>query len=172
MTRTQTPVALARFDRASLADATAILEPCCASRRWVTELAGGRPYGSYAALERAADAALSALTWADVLEALSAHPRIGDRMASNSTEAAWSRSEQSGTIGMSDETASDLLAANLAYERRFEHVFLICATGLSPEQMLAAARARLANEPDVEAQVVRAELAKIVALRLAKAVAP
>ena len=48
-------------------------------------------------------------------------------------------------------------------------MFLICATGLTAEQMLAALRSRLHNDPVAEQTAVRGELAKIVRLRLAKA---
>ena len=48
-----------------------------------------------AGLLAAADAAARALSWPDVLSALSAHPRIGERAAGDSQEASWSRTEQS-----------------------------------------------------------------------------
>jgi 2-oxo-4-hydroxy-4-carboxy-5-ureidoimidazoline decarboxylase len=57
---------------------------------------------------------------------------------------------------------------NRAYEERFGHVFLICATGLSAAEMLAALRERLGNDVEAERAAVRAELAKIVDLRLAR----
>jgi len=56
----------------------------------------------------------------------------------------------------------------VAYEQRFGHVFLICATGLSASELLDALRARLTNPVEAERDVVRGELAKIVRLRLAK----
>jgi 2-oxo-4-hydroxy-4-carboxy-5-ureidoimidazoline decarboxylase len=49
-------------------------------------------------------------------------------------------------------------------------VFLICATGLSASQMLAALRDRLTHDPVAEIDVVREELRKIALLRLAKVV--
>ena len=58
---------------------------------------------------------------------------------------------------------------NAAYEERFGHVFLICATGMSAASMLGALRARLGHDPAAEREVVRDELVKIVGLRLAKA---
>jgi 2-oxo-4-hydroxy-4-carboxy-5-ureidoimidazoline decarboxylase len=61
-----------------------------------------------------------------------------------------------------------LEAANAAYEKRFGHVFLICATGMSAASMLAALQARLGHDPAAEREVVRDELMKIVRLRLAK----
>ena len=47
-------------------------------------------------------------------------------------------------------------------------MFLICATGLSAEQMLAALRDRLGNDEATERAVVRAELLEIIHLRLTR----
>jgi len=56
----------------------------------------------------------------------------------------------------------------VAYEQRFGHVFLICATGLSASELLDALRGAVTNPVEAERDVVRGELAKIVRLRLAK----
>jgi 2-oxo-4-hydroxy-4-carboxy-5-ureidoimidazoline decarboxylase len=66
--------------------------------------------------------------------------------------------------------ASDLATVNQAYEQRFDHVFLICATGLPAEHMLAEARRRLTNDPAAERRETVRELGKIVRLRLEKLV--
>ncbi|WP_243725551.1 2-oxo-4-hydroxy-4-carboxy-5-ureidoimidazoline decarboxylase [Actinomadura rubrisoli] len=141
---------------------------CCASRRWADAVAAGRPYAGLEALRSASAAALADLDWGEVEKALAAHPRIGDRVRGGDREAAWSRGEQSGVDGAAAELRKALVEGNRAYEERFGHVFLICATGLSAAEMLAALRARLANDPGTEREVVRDELAKIVDLRLAK----
>ena len=108
---------------------------------------------------------LRALRWDDVEQALAAHPRIGERAAGDSKEAGWSRDEQAGAT-----PGDDLVAGNRVYEERFGHVFLICATGLSGEEMLDRTRARgSATIPATERDVVREELRKIVDLRLGKA---
>ncbi|MFB4312486.1 2-oxo-4-hydroxy-4-carboxy-5-ureidoimidazoline decarboxylase [Actinomadura sp. 21ATH] len=138
---------------------------CCASRRWAAAVAAGRPYGGFEELWAAAKAELDALEWADVEEALAAHPRIGERAGGTGREAAWSRSEQSGV----DEGARAAFAeGNRRYEERFGHVFLICATGLGAAEMLAALEERLGNAPEEERAIVREELGKIVRLRLAR----
>jgi len=160
---------MADFDAMPVTDAAAELLPCCASRRWINELVNRRPYGSLDALIAASDAVLAGLSWADVEEALAAHPRIGERTLERRREDAWSRQEQSGVRPADGEIEVALREGNVAYEERFGHVFLICATGLSGRQMLAALHARLGNSPDLERAVVRTELIKIVRLRLAKA---
>ncbi|WP_328601210.1 2-oxo-4-hydroxy-4-carboxy-5-ureidoimidazoline decarboxylase [Actinomadura physcomitrii] len=141
---------------------------CCASRRWAAEVAAGRPYADLAELRAASATALADLDWADVEEALSAHPRIGERLRGGSREAAWSRGEQSGMDAAAVEVRTALADGNRAYEERFGHVFLICATGLGAAEMLAALRVRLRNDAAAERAAVRAELAKIVDLRLAR----
>jgi 2-oxo-4-hydroxy-4-carboxy-5-ureidoimidazoline decarboxylase len=149
-------------------DAERELRSCCAATAWVRRVAAARPFADATALTRAADAAFAKLGWPDIEEALRAHPRIGDRPRGLDRESSWSRGEQAGFIDAAKEVAHDLHEGNIAYEKRFGHVFLICATGLSAEQMLAALRARLGNDEATEHAVVRAELLEITHLRLAK----
>jgi 2-oxo-4-hydroxy-4-carboxy-5-ureidoimidazoline decarboxylase len=74
-----------------------------------------------------------------------------------------SASEQSGV----DESDADrLLAANVAYEARFGHIYLVCAAGRSSAELLADAANRMANDPVTELVVVRRELGRIARLRL------
>ncbi|RGA04413.1 2-oxo-4-hydroxy-4-carboxy-5-ureidoimidazoline decarboxylase, partial [Microbispora triticiradicis] len=112
--------------------------------------------------------ALAALAWDDVLEALAAHPRIGERPGGAGREAAWSRSEQSGAADAGRGVLDALREGNAAYESRFGHVYLVCATGRDADDLLALLRGRLGNDEETERGVVRDELSKIVALRLAK----
>ncbi|RSN51341.1 MULTISPECIES: 2-oxo-4-hydroxy-4-carboxy-5-ureidoimidazoline decarboxylase [Actinomadura] len=140
------------------------LRACCASRAWLAAVRGAGP----AELRTASARALDGLDWAGVAEALAAHPRIGDRVRGGGRGPAWSRGEQSGADGAPAEVRDALIEGNRAYEERFGHVFLICATGLSAAEMLAALRERLGNDPEAERAVVRRELAGIVDLRLAK----
>jgi 2-oxo-4-hydroxy-4-carboxy-5-ureidoimidazoline decarboxylase len=159
---------VAVLDRAAAGEAAGLLRPCCASARWVAELVAGRPYRSLDRLLAASDAAAAALGWADVEEALAAHPRIGERAAGVSREASWSRGEQAGAAGAAAAVQAGLAAGNAEYEARFGHVFLICAAGRSGAEMLAELRARLGNGEADEQQVVRRELGAIARLRLAR----
>ena len=153
---------LASFNAAPEQEAQAEMLACCASRRFAAAMAAGRPYPSPAAAEAAVETVFGSLTWPDVLEAMDAHPRIGARVSGPSA------AEQSG---VADDSRAALQAGNAAYEERFGHVFLICATGLSGEQMLAALRQRLANDETSERLVATAELRKITVLRVRKALA-
>jgi 2-oxo-4-hydroxy-4-carboxy-5-ureidoimidazoline decarboxylase len=147
-------------------DAGRELLACCASRRWAAAVADGRPYGGWTELAAAASAAMKALRWSDVLEALDAHPRIGDRAAGESREAKWSRAEQAAAAGGPASVQQELVRANAEYEQAFGHVFLIRAAGRSAEEILAAARERLGHDAATEQQVVRGELGEIALLRL------
>ena len=150
------------------ADAERELHTCCASVTWVRSVTAARPFADMDAFTHAADAAFATLDWSDIEEALHAHPRIGDRPRGLDRESSWSRKEQAGVIDAGGEVTHELHEGNLAYERKFGHVFLINATGLSAEHMLAALRERLGGDDATEREIVRAELLKITHLRLSK----
>ena len=156
--------ALAAFNAAPPEAAERDLLACCASRSFAKAIADGRPYPGPAALQAAVDAAFEALSWDDIVESMNAHPRIGDRAPAGG----WSAAEQSGAASASDRVRQALAEGNRIYERRFGHVFLICASGLSGQDMLDQLRARLGNDPEAERAVVRRELLKITRLRLTK----
>jgi 2-oxo-4-hydroxy-4-carboxy-5-ureidoimidazoline decarboxylase len=147
-----------------------ILSACLDVPRWVDEVAAGRPYAAVDALRAAGTAVAETVTWDEAAGALDRHPRIGERQAAAGQgpgESAWSRREQSG-VGAADLDA--LAAGNRAYEERFGHLFLICATGLSGSEIRTALDERLTHSPEAERPVVVSELRKIAAVRLAKAV--
>lgn len=137
---------------------------CCASSALARDIAGHRPYGEPAALLAAIEAAFKSLSWTDIVEAMNEHPRIGDRVAAGT----WSAAEQSGAADADSRVRQDLAAGNRAYEDRFGHVFLVCASGLSAAEMLGRLRARLGHDPQAERAVVREELLKITRLRMTK----
>lgn len=126
-----------------------------------------RPFTSDTALLHSAEHAWWGLEPRDWLEAFAQHPRIGERSAD-----AWSRREQAGVDGATAATRAALAAATRAYEERFGHVFLICATGKSADQMLDALRRRLANDPATELRIAAGQQAEITRLRLEKLVGP
>ncbi|WP_405151844.1 2-oxo-4-hydroxy-4-carboxy-5-ureidoimidazoline decarboxylase [Sphaerisporangium sp. NBC_01403] len=159
------------FNALSPIEAERELLACCASGTFARQVAASRPYDDIAPAVDTAEAAVKDLSWPEVLEALTAHPRIGERMQGSGRESLWSRLEQSGVTGSSYETRGELLRGNMMYEERFGHVYLICATGLSAEEMLGRLRDRLRNDQETERAVVREELAKITRLRVAKLLA-
>ncbi|TDD05507.1 2-oxo-4-hydroxy-4-carboxy-5-ureidoimidazoline decarboxylase [Nonomuraea diastatica] len=160
-----TLTALDAFNARPPDEAERDLVACCACRAFAAKVAGLRPYRGLGELLAAADAAVRELEWSGVLEALSAHPRIGERAAGSGTEATWSRQEQSGA---GDAPRAALAGGNRAYEQRFGHVYLVCATGLSGAELLAKLTSRLRNDEETERDIVRAELAAITRVRLRK----
>lgn len=140
---------------------------CCAAPTWCADIAAKRPYDDRSEIIAAADAAARGLSWAEVLAGLSAHPRIGERAAGDSAEAAWSRREQAAAARSADDvTRAALVEANHAYEERFGHVFLIFASGKTQAEILAAARERLGNDEASERVIVADQLREIALLRL------
>ena len=100
-----------RFHSLSHEDAAAELMTCCAARSWAARMSDLRPFLGEAALVATGRMLAEQLSWPEVLEALSAHPRVGQRLASQTTEARWSREEQSGVSAGSKEA---LIAGNTA----------------------------------------------------------
>jgi 2-oxo-4-hydroxy-4-carboxy-5-ureidoimidazoline decarboxylase len=167
---------------------------CCSAPAWAGPMTAGRPYASAADAIRRSSSIVAALSVADLAEALAGHPRIGERPATNYDSASqegasqegasqngaghegagaadWSRQEQSGVDAGDTATKRALAQANLEYEERFGHIYLVCASGRTGTELLALLRSRLQNEPEDEWQVVRTELQKINALRLQRLLA-
>ncbi len=172
--RQRGPAAL--LDSLPADDGKEALLRCCGSTAWADALMAARPFGDDVALRLAADEVWWTLPPEEWLAAFAHHPRIGEdperlrrRFAAT---AGWAGGEQSGVATASEDTLAALLEGNLAYEARFGHVFLICATGLSADQMLAALRRRLPNDPARERLVAAGEQAKITRLRLDKLESP
>jgi 2-oxo-4-hydroxy-4-carboxy-5-ureidoimidazoline decarboxylase len=140
------------------------LRTICTAPRWASAVAAERPYGSVDALQ---EAAATALTAADLEQALEGHPRIGDRAASGT-----SGHEQATVARAGDDLHAALTAGNAAYEARFGHVYLVCASGRSAEHLLATLRVRLTNDPDTERAVALRELGAINRIRIAGMVNP
>jgi allantoicase len=148
------------------------LEECCGSEAWAEGMILSRPFADPTAVFLRADEVWWGLDEQGQAEAFEHHPRIGDnperlreRFASTAT---WAAGEQSGVSGASEATLTALEEGNRTYEARFGHVFLICATGLTADQMLGALQRRLPNETHYEHRLAAAEQAKITRIRLQK----
>jgi 2-oxo-4-hydroxy-4-carboxy-5-ureidoimidazoline decarboxylase len=147
----------------------AALNRACGSSRWAAGVLAAGPVEDLDALWTVVDAAFDALERDDWLEAFRHHPRIGDvdklreRFAHSGD---LSEREQAGLSGADEAVLSRLHAMNLAYEERFGHVFLICASGKRADEMLVSLDARYDNCPDEELRIAAAEQRKITRLRL------
>jgi len=154
------------------ADASAeLLRSCCGSSRWVDEMIGRRPFGSLDALLVAADQSWASTDAGDWHEAFAHHPRIGEGQsvaAQDARASSWSRAEQ-GAIGAASEgTQAEIADMNQEYERRFGHIYIACASGRTPSELLTVARRRLANDADIELLTAAEEQRQIMHLRLRK----
>jgi 2-oxo-4-hydroxy-4-carboxy-5-ureidoimidazoline decarboxylase len=110
----------------------------------------------------------------DWLEAFAGHPRIGDLESLRSrfgSTAHLAAGEQAGARAASDKVLRALAQGNEEYESRFGHIFIVCATGKSADEMLAILQQRLGNAPAVELEIAAGEQRKITRLRLARMVA-
>jgi 2-oxo-4-hydroxy-4-carboxy-5-ureidoimidazoline decarboxylase len=157
---------LDEFNGAPADRAVEALRACNAAPRFAASLVAARPFGDVDTLVARAEEVARALPWDEVAIALAAHPRIGDRVEGSTAEAAASRREQSSVSDADDTMREALLAGNREYEARFDHVFLIRASGRSPEEMLAELRRRLGNDEQAERAEVTEQLAQITALRV------
>ncbi|GAA3377327.1 2-oxo-4-hydroxy-4-carboxy-5-ureidoimidazoline decarboxylase [Streptomyces sannanensis] len=166
MTSSTTNPGLARFNASPESEAKAALHEVCASSAWGSKLLAHRPYDTADDLFAAGDAAMGELTTADLREAMAGHPPIGRPKPGDPT----SSHEQSGMAGVSEDLKAEMLELNLAYQDRFGHVFLICATGRTGEQMRDAVRDRIGNSPEQEREIVRTELGRINQIRLTRLV--
>jgi OHCU decarboxylase len=120
----------------------------------------------------AADEVWQNLSESDWLEAFDAHPRIGGReraaRAQHAQAEGWSEQEQASARDAGQATLDELAAANRAYEEKFGHIFIVCATGKTAGEMLALLHTRLPNDAGAELRIAAAEQSKITRLRLEK----
>ncbi|ORM65670.1 OHCU decarboxylase [Pantoea rodasii] len=161
---------LAEFNRSTATDAQASIAHCVAIPDWQQALVAARPYADVAALYRAADLLAKHWQGAELAQALSAHPRIGEKAAGAGKEAALSRNEQSAMQQADGALQFAMLAGNQSYEQRFGRVFLIRAKGRSGEEMLAELQRRLNNDEVTEQQEALTQLREITLLRLKESI--
>jgi 2-oxo-4-hydroxy-4-carboxy-5-ureidoimidazoline decarboxylase len=150
------------------AAAEAVL-PCCGSRAWAAELAAKRPLADEAALLAASSAVWLGLPEQAWQEAFDSHPRIGEQKAQkHATAASLHSSAQEQLVALStDESAKVALKeANHRYEERFGRIFIICASGRSASEILAALEVRMSNDEATEIREAAEQQRQITALRL------
>lgn len=157
-----------------LADAAleAALHRCCGATRWVRAMAEARPFASRAQLFGEGARIWWRLDVADWREAFGHHPRIGADVeklrARFAATADWSAAEQAHVATASEHTLAALAEGNRAYEKRFGFIFIVCASGLSADEMLARLTDRMGNAPADELRIAAGEQMKITRLRLEK----
>jgi 2-oxo-4-hydroxy-4-carboxy-5-ureidoimidazoline decarboxylase len=159
---------LGRWNELSAEAAEAEVLACNGSRAWVRGLAARRPFASEAEVLAVSDEVWDGLSEADWMEAFATHPRIGERhaAAASATSLAWSTREQA-VAERSDASETERLAAgNRTYEARFGRTFLICATGKTKAEILAALEARMERTDEEETMEAAEQQRQITRIRL------
>lgn len=159
---------LARWNFLSSAAAVNEILPCCGSRAWAAAMVARRPLPEESALLAASDEIWRSLAEADWLEAFRSHPRIGESRPGESQSVAWSTQEQRGVVDADDCARVALADGNRAYERRFNRIFIVCATGKSTSEILAILRRRMTNDALTELQEAAEQQRQITQIRLRK----
>jgi len=159
---------LARWNSTDPAAAAEEILPCCGSRAWAAELAARRPVADEDHLLITSDAVWVGLPEAAWQEAFDSHPRIGQQKAKAATETSlgWSATEQSAAMSAHDAAKLDLAEANQRYEEKFGRIFIICASGRSASEILAALESRMNNDAATEVREAAEQQRKITQLRL------
>ena len=159
------------FNQLEETEGAAQLTRCCGARKWVRHMLKARPFSDAQSLFDEAEKYWKLCKREDYLEAFEQHPKIGDLKSLQEKFAstkAWASGEQSGVESAKPETILHLAEGNRFYEDKFGHIFIVCATGKSAQEMLGLLNERLLNEADQELHVAAEEQMKITRIRLQK----
>jgi 2-oxo-4-hydroxy-4-carboxy-5-ureidoimidazoline decarboxylase len=171
---------LARWNGLPLAQAAQDILPCCGSTAWAENMSARKPFADEATLLAASDETWRNLTKADWMEAFRSHPRIGGSLKketgiiesqasdSRAQSAQWSEQEQQRVAAANHAVKAELAQANRDYERRFNHIFIVCATGKSATEILEVLRRRLRNDEETELHEAAEQQRLITHIRLKK----
>ena len=162
---------LSEFNELSKDNIKAALLKCCGSTNWVNRMTEKHPFKSEDELFNIAERNWHECSEEDWLEAFSHHPKLGDlgsikQKFANTSE--WAGEEQSGAKSAAPEIIEELAMANIAYEKKFGFIYILCATGKTAKVMLSILRIRLNNDRQTELKMAMEEQNKITKLRLEK----
>lgn len=141
---------------------------CCHAARWAEAVAAAAPFASFGELVSVAEKAWDNMAEADVLEAFSGHPRIGDLQALRNKYAVTATAEQGQVADAEESVLVRLKDENDAYLEKFGFIFIVCASGKSAAEMLALLEERINNSRDEELANGAREQMAITRLRLQK----
>ncbi|MGA2354430.1 MAG: 2-oxo-4-hydroxy-4-carboxy-5-ureidoimidazoline decarboxylase [Terriglobales bacterium] len=166
---------LSRWNFLSASAAANEILPCCGSKVWAERIVARRPFRDESTLLTESDEVWRSLSESDWLDAFHSHPRIGESLVefdaakvASSQSVAWSEQEQRNVAQGGDAVRIALVEANREYERRFNRIFIVCATGKSPEEILTILRHRLNNDERTELQEAAEQQRQITQIRLRK----
>jgi OHCU decarboxylase len=171
---------LTRWNRLPIDEAVRAILPSCGSMSWARGMVARRPLADEAALLAAANDTWRNLAQSDWMEAFQSHPRIGESrpssleprsppvLSSPDQSVKWSAQEQSNVADSDAAVKSALADANREYERRFDRIFIVCATGKSAPEILEILRRRLKHDAQTELQEAAEQQRQIMEIRLRK----
>jgi 2-oxo-4-hydroxy-4-carboxy-5-ureidoimidazoline decarboxylase len=151
--------------------AVSVILSCCGSRAWARGVAARRPFPNPSVLLAASDETWQNLARSDWMEAFQSHPRIGETQSQQAAPAqaeVWSSQEQGRVKDAGDTIRSALDEGNREYERRFGHIFIVCASSKSAPEILEILRRRLQNDVETEFREAIEQQRQITQLRLRK----
>jgi 2-oxo-4-hydroxy-4-carboxy-5-ureidoimidazoline decarboxylase len=160
---------LARWNSLDPEAAAAAVLPCCGSRAWAAGLAARRPIADEVALLAESSTVWRALPEHAWQEAFDSHPRIGEQKAQGQATVQSLQSsakEQSVALSADEAVKLALKDGNRRYEEKFGRIFIICASGRSAPEILAALEARMNNDAATEIREAAEQQRQITALRL------
>lgn len=163
--------AIATLDSLPDGEFRGLMRSCCASQRYVDEMAARRPFREKEFLFATSKQVWFALNRGDWLEAFAAHPRIGGLKKDKDDDRfkKWSESEQAGVSSADNGLLSELAKLNDDYYQKHGFVFLICASGKSALEMTEKLRERITKDTDTEIDNAAHEQVQITEIRLRKA---
>ena len=167
---------LQRWNYLPIDEATKEILSCCGSKAWAQGMVARRPLADEAALFAASNETWRSLPRSDWMEAFQSHPRIGESRPSQPPTAesqsvrsvAWSTQEQRDVTDAKAAVKKALADANREYERRFNRVFIVCATGKSAAEILEILLRRLKNDAETELHEAAEQQRQITEIRLRK----
>jgi 2-oxo-4-hydroxy-4-carboxy-5-ureidoimidazoline decarboxylase len=160
---------LTRWNHLPADEAAHEILPCCGSTAWAQRMAARRPLADDVTLLAASDETWRGLDDTAWDEAFRSHPRIGETRSaqpSHARSAAWSALEQQKAALAGDDVKIALAERNTEYERRFNRIFIVCASGKTAPEILDILRRRLQNDPDVELREAVEQQRQIMHLRI------
>ena len=142
------------------------LMDCCGSMKWVSKMMQHFPFSSEKQLvDLSTDIWYDQCIEGDWRESFTHHPKIGD--VKSLTEK-YAGKEQAEVAVATEVTINALAQANADYEKKFEFIFIVCATGKSATEMLQLLLDRLQNTMDEELHIAMGEQQKISIIRFKK----
>ena len=143
-----------------------LLMGCCLCSRWASTLAAEGPFVSIKDIIEKASRCWSEMSEADILEAFSGHPRIGDVKDLEKKYGSSPMEEQAGVRIAKTRTLELLKVKNDEYIEKFGFIFIVFATGKTAEEMLGLLESRLGNSRETELENGAREQSLIFTRRL------